>query len=302
VGAQHELLERGLGGHLGRARARERHVDDVGDPAGPGRHDDHAVGEQDRLRDVVRHEHRGGGRALVDTQQLDVEALAGDLVDGGEGLVEEEDLDADHEQAGEGDALLHAAGEVARVGVLEAAEADEVEQRIRLALGRVVQAALEPAGQHRVLERGAPRQQRRLLEHQRDVLPGVGDLCPVDRDRPLGERDEPGHEPQQRGLAAAARADEGHELARARAERDVVDRAHAPLEDLHDIVDDDGPRRVLLGGVPRRLLRQPTPPCKRLLQTSAPVYRAMVGAVKAERTLRSVVPCNRLQGAERGVS
>ena len=118
----------------GAARALERHVDDVGDAARPRGHDDHAVGEQDRLGDVVGDEHRGGLGLLVDLQQLDVQPLAGDLVDRRERLVEQQDVDADHEQPGERDALLHAAREVARVGVLEAAEPDHVEQAVGLVL------------------------------------------------------------------------------------------------------------------------------------------------------------------------
>src|SRR5882724_4662141 len=42
-----------------RARPREVDVDDLDDPPGPGRHDAHAVGEQDRFGDAVGHEDDG---------------------------------------------------------------------------------------------------------------------------------------------------------------------------------------------------------------------------------------------------
>jgi hypothetical protein len=187
----------------------------------------------------VRDEQGGGRRALVDLQQLQVQPLAGDLVDGGERLVEQQDVDADHQQPRERDALLHAAGEMARVGVLEAGEANELEQLVRLALGGVVGLPAQCARQQRLLERRPPGQQGGPLEHQRDVLAGLGDLASVDRDPTRGERDQAGEQAQEGGLAAAARADHGHELARTRLEADVVDGEHPALELLHRVLHRD---------------------------------------------------------------
>src|SRR5918994_2305814 len=152
VRPQDELLELALGDHLLHPRPLERHVDHVGDPPRPRRHHDHAICEQDRLRDVVRDEHRCRGHALVHAQQLEVEPLTRELVDGGERLVEEEHVDADHQEPGERDALLHAAGQVARVGVLEAAQPDQVEQLVGVSLGLAVQLAAQLRRQKRVLE------------------------------------------------------------------------------------------------------------------------------------------------------
>ena len=71
--------------------------------------DEDAVREQDRLGDVVGDQERGRVGLRVDLEQLEVQALARELVDGGERLVEQQHVDADHQETRERDALLHAA-------------------------------------------------------------------------------------------------------------------------------------------------------------------------------------------------
>ena len=207
--------------------------------ARPRRHHDHAVGQEDRLLDVVGHEQRGGGHPLVDAQELEVQALARELVDGGERLVEQQHVHAHHQEAGERHALLHAAGEVARIGVLEAAQPDEVEQLVGLALGALVELLAELGGKQRVLERGLPGQQRRALEHQRHVLARRGHRAAVDGNCSRAERDQAGDQPQHRRLAAAAGTDDRDELAWLGQEVDVVEREHTALELLGHALGDD---------------------------------------------------------------
>ena len=84
-----------------------------------------------------------------------------------------------------------------------------------------------------VAARGEPREQRRLLEHQR----GAG-VAGVDGARARAV--EPGDDVEQRALAAAGRAEQAHELARRDVERDVVERVQRVAlgaEDLRDVVD-----------------------------------------------------------------
>ena len=64
-------------------------------------------------------------RARPDAHQLDLHQLAGLGVDAGEGLVHQQDLGLGRQRPGQRDALLHAAGELVRIGVGEAVEADE---------------------------------------------------------------------------------------------------------------------------------------------------------------------------------
>src|SRR5687767_13054727 len=81
VGAEDELLELRLLGQLRGARTLERNLDDVGDPARSRRHDEDAVGEQDRLGDVVSDQHRCRVDPRVDLEQLEIQALARELID-----------------------------------------------------------------------------------------------------------------------------------------------------------------------------------------------------------------------------
>jgi hypothetical protein len=97
---------------------------------GRGRQDEHAVGEVDGLGEVVGDGEGGEAVALPQAQELVVEAFAGEFVEGAEGLVEEEQLGAGDQGAGERGAHAHAARELGGVGVREFAEADEGEHAV----------------------------------------------------------------------------------------------------------------------------------------------------------------------------
>ena len=83
--------------------------------------------------------------------------------------------------------------------------------RPALALGHA-RAAAAPA--RRCCSTREPREQRGLLEHERRARPRTSTV-------PLVGVVEPGDQVEQRGLAAAGRADEAHELAAAHGQRDV---------------------------------------------------------------------------------
>ena len=102
-------------------------------------------------------------------EQLVVEPLAGDLVEGAERLVEEEPRRVPGERAGERDPHLHAAGQPPRVVALEAGEADEVDRLCATggALGLAHPVQLEQ--QLDVATDAAPRQERGVLEHVTEV-------------------------------------------------------------------------------------------------------------------------------------
>ena len=95
--------------------------------------------------------------------------LARLCVERGEGFVEQNDLGIDHEGTRQVDALLHAAGEFARMTIFETVQADEVDHLLRarqcFAQWDVVQ--FETVGD--VAGDRAPRHQRRALEHHRAV-------------------------------------------------------------------------------------------------------------------------------------
>ena len=95
---------------------------------GPRAHHRDRVGEEHRLGDRVGDEQRGGGPLGPDALQLEVEPLAGHLVERAERLVEQQDLRLDHQRPGDRDPLAHAAGQLGRPGLLEALEADQLDQ------------------------------------------------------------------------------------------------------------------------------------------------------------------------------
>ena len=94
----------------------------------PGRSEDqHPVGEEDRLVDLVRDEDRGLSRRVADPHEFGLHDLARLRVERGERLVEQEHLGLERERAGEIDALPHAAGELVRIVPIEAAQPDQLE-------------------------------------------------------------------------------------------------------------------------------------------------------------------------------
>jgi len=153
-----------------------------------------------------------------------------------ERLVEEEDVRLEDEGAGDGDALLLAAGKLVRPPPAHAGQADELEialDPLGDAGGREAPHA-ERVGD--VVEGGEVREEGEPLEHHADrAAPGRDTLDggAVDLDAPGGGGDEARDHAQQRGLAAARGAEDGEEAAGREVERHGVDR-HRPAERLAD--------------------------------------------------------------------
>ena len=139
---------------------------------GRARHHRDAVAEQDRLVDRMGDEHHGLAlvRPLHELQQFLLQDFAGLRVERGERLVHQQDRRVDGERAHQADALLHAAGELIGIMLLEAGEADEIEI--------MRDALLDDGGRragHREPEGGVvvdrlPRQQAEMLEHHGDAV------------------------------------------------------------------------------------------------------------------------------------
>ena len=113
---------------LRRARPRQVHVHDAAD-AGPRTvgHHHHAVGQQDRLVDVVGDADGGDLGARPHFHQHFLQLPARQRVEHAEGLVEQQQLRRQRERAREADPLLHAVGQVGGPLVHRVAEADAVE-------------------------------------------------------------------------------------------------------------------------------------------------------------------------------
>ena len=149
---QAELLERGAGAHevghevVGRA-GEDRLGGVVLRDLRALLEDQDPVAELDRLVDVVGDADDRLAQLALDREQLVLQPLAGDRVDGAERLVHQDHRRVGGEATGDPDALLLAAGELAgvAVAVLARVEADQLEQLV----DPLVDAVLLPAEQLR---------------------------------------------------------------------------------------------------------------------------------------------------------
>ena len=184
------------------------------DPSRPRRQDDDAIAEPRRLADVVGDEQ--DGQTALPGQRLEfvVQGVPGHRVEGPERLVHQQDVGVLGESAGHRRPLAHTTGQLVRTLLAEPSEMNGLQQQ----LGTLAALLLaDPGEAHRQLDvapHGEPREQRRVLEHQRRPA-GGGDLAG-------GRFVESGDEVEDRRLAAARCADETDELALAHREVDVV--------------------------------------------------------------------------------
>jgi hypothetical protein len=161
----------------------------------------------------VGDEHGGDPEVLEEGVHLGADLDPQRGVEVGEGLVEEDRLRSRGQRPGQGHPLLLTAGQRRRHPVAEAAEADQLE------------ALLDPTGPPLLAGQPVPdvgadrhvREERPVLEHHpdptalgRDVDAGPEHRRPADADRAGIRLRQPGDRPQQRGLAASRRSEQGH--------------------------------------------------------------------------------------------
>ncbi len=185
---------------------------------GPRRHHRDAVGEEDRLGDRVGDE--GDGLAGLHPDFLDqqVHLVAGEGVERAERLVHQQHRRIDGKAADDRGALLHAARQFARDTCSRSRQGRPGRAVCRCARGPAA-VPLQLERQLDVLLQVAPRQQVGVLEDHRD-LPGAAASIgfAAEHDPAAGQPVQPGHRPQQRGLAAARGAEDAEELALAHVE------------------------------------------------------------------------------------
>ena len=199
-------------------------------------HHDEPVGERERLVVVVGHEQRGEPEPHEERAQLGDQPFAQRAVERAERLVEHEQPRLGGERAGERDALLLAARELADAPVLEAGEPDEREcvagarRRSSAAASRCMRSPKRDVAQH-----VAVGEQRVVLEHEPEARDGAGGTrarsSPSHATTPARVGLEPGDRAQQRALAAAARTEDADDLAVGDVEVDAVDRGDAVVRD-----------------------------------------------------------------------
>ncbi len=188
-------------------------------------------------RDAVRHGERfalvvgdvdeGDADPLLDGAQLGAHVLAQLEVERGERLVEQQHGGLDRQRPGDGDALLLAAGELAHLLGAVLGERHLDQQVLHLLVALVARHAAYPQAVADIVGHAHHREQSEVLEDQRG-RPLVGadalHVRAADPHRAAGRLDEAGNGAQQRGLAAAGRAEEGEELARFDGEVGVLHR------------------------------------------------------------------------------
>ncbi len=197
-------------------------------------HDRDEVAHLDRLVDVVGHEQDRLGEALLEVEELVLEALADDRVDGAERLVHEHHRRVDGEGARHADTLALASRELARVALAVGGrlEAHEREQFVDAIAGPVAVPAEQARDHRHVLADREVWEQPGLLDHVPDAAAqgdGIlrGDVTAADADVPGGRLDQPVDHLEAGGLAAAGRPDEHADAAGRHDETQVVDGAGA---------------------------------------------------------------------------
>mmetsp|Transcript_11774 Transcript_11774/g.27607 ORF Transcript_11774/g.27607 Transcript_11774/m.27607 type:complete len:203 (+) Transcript_11774:845-1453(+) len=169
-------------------------------------------------------------RAGDDLQQLVLQTRAGEGVERTEGLVHQQHLGLHGQRAGDADALLHAAGDLVWALGAGVAHAHQLQRSdgARLLLRRALPAAEDGLDrQQHVVQAAQPRQQRVVLEHNRTLGAGRGDLAAVANQRAAGGLQQPGDEVEQRRLAAAGMADQRGELTALHVEIHALQRMEA---------------------------------------------------------------------------
>ncbi|EJT84519.1 hypothetical protein PPS11_21719 [Pseudomonas putida S11] len=187
---------------------------DLGDPAQV--HDGDALGHGHGLFLVVGHHHAGHANALDDLHQFQLHLRTQFLVQCTHRLVEQQQLGALGQRAGQGHALALAAGQLVRLALGVLGHVHQLEHLghagVDLGLGHLV--LLQAEGD--VLRHGHVREQRVGLEHHVDrplVGRHVGDVDAIEEDPPFGRAFEAGQHAQQGGLAGTGAPQKSEDLA-----------------------------------------------------------------------------------------
>ena len=180
-----------------------------------GIHHDDAVGHRHRLDLIVRHVDRRRREPLV--QRLDLGAHRHPQlgVEVGQRLVEQKDLRLANDCAAHRDALALTARQLAGIALQVVHQAEDLRRVVDTLIHRARRFIGQAQAERHVVEHRHVRVQRVVLEHHRDVAlfrrEAVNDPR-ADPDLAVADLLEPSDHAQQRGLAAARRADQHAEL------------------------------------------------------------------------------------------
>ena len=157
-------------------------------------------------------EHRSGTQLPPNLSEKHLKPCLGDRIQRTERLIHQQKLWRIGKHPGNGNTLLHTAGQLMGIGVPEIGKSDDlqvlVHDLVLLGLGHFFQ--LQPVPQ--VLFHCQPREQRVALKHHTTVYTGAGHRLVVDGDRSLCGKVQPCQHPQQCGFAAAGSTDNTDKL------------------------------------------------------------------------------------------
>ena len=164
---------------------------------------------------VVRDEHRGGRHTLAQLLELQAHLRAQLGIEVGQGLVEQEHLGIAHDAAAERDALLLAARELARPPLQQRLDRQDLGGAAHGGIDLALRDAAVAQAERQVVVHAHVLIERVVLEHHGDVavlrLQAVDDPV-ADGDGAAGDVFQARDHAQRRGLAAARRSDQYHEL------------------------------------------------------------------------------------------
>src|SRR5262249_45918224 len=190
----------------------------------------HAVGDLEDLGDLVADHHRGEAALAVQLLDEAVDGVDEDRIEAGGGLVEEDDLRLRDQGAGDGHALAHAARDLRRVLVPHVHQADLQELLLHAAgdVRRGHRRLLAQGERHVVehghgVEEGAPLEDHSVAapHHLEGGAPEASDVRAVHENGARVRAQETQEMFEEHRLAAAAAADDDHDLARGHLETDA---------------------------------------------------------------------------------
>ena len=197
-----------------------------------GAEDGDAVAEFERLVQVVGDEHDGPVHAGLQVDEFVLHLGADERVQGAEGLVHEQHLRIVGQGPGQAHALLHAAGKLGGLALLEPFQADQFDGVHGLFRARGLVHAADFQPELDVVEHAALRQQAEVLEDHGHLVPAqvakglpveLGDVFAVEQDLAGRGLDEPVQAADHGGLAAAGQAHDHEGLALFDVEAGAVD-------------------------------------------------------------------------------
>ena len=204
------------------ARAWQVDIENTADAARVRLHHHNPIPQENRLIHIVGYQDHGDFFLGPNILQLALQTRAGQGIQGSQWFIKQQHAGAIDQPAGNRHPLRHTSGDLMRVSVdkiLQAHQFDVLTHGV----------AFFSAAQHRVLQtyrdvllHVEPREQAVILKHDAALQPRAGDGLAIDQDPPVIFLIEPQNQAQQRGLAAAAGADNADEFAGGDVELNVV--------------------------------------------------------------------------------